>query len=86
VAKTLLEIEARIQILEDTRQREAEKANAAMLPLQMQIGQITQRATESLARIDGQLIVLKEQVDELKPAPQPVATDQPAIPGAVETP
>lgn len=57
---TIVEIEAKKLVLENTKQSIVDKTNLELGPLQTQINQIVLRATEVLSRIDGQLLMLEE--------------------------
>ncbi len=77
----LVEIESKISVLESTRDDAARRANADMMPLQNQLNAIAMKATETLARIDGQLSVLGDLRKELLPAP--VGTTPEPVPDSV---
>jgi len=66
----LVEVESKISVLESTRDNIALRANADILPLETQLHRIQIGATEQLARIDGQLAVLKDLRAELLPKPE----------------
>ena len=80
-----VEIESKRTVLENTKKARLDKVNLELVPIKAQIqqlesraNQITLEAVQDLGRIDGQLEMLAEMANELKPVPAAVLADQAA--------